>query len=307
LDGNTAGYYGGGGYYATLNHSTLTHNSVTNAGGGTYGGTLNNCVLADNTAVEGGGASFATLNNCTIVSNSATRGGGVAEGLVNNCIVYFNTATAGANYWQEGTNFFVVLNYCCTTPIPTNAYEFGNITNAPLFVNIASGNLRLQPDSPCINSGLNAYAPAGSDLDGNPRVIAGTIDIGAYEVQSPASILSYAWAQQYGLPTDGSADYADSDNDLMNNWQEWIAGTVPTDPSSALRFLAIENSPTGVILNWQSVSNRTYFLERAITLDAVPSFSLLATNIPGQAGLTSYVDTGAIGSASFLYRVGVQQ
>src|SRR6185436_14750571 len=100
----------------------------------------------------------------------------------NNCIAYFNTAADGANYDSYGIS---ILNYSCTTPQPTNG-GFGNITNAPLFVNQASGNLRLQSNSPCINAGLNAPAPAGSDLDGNPRIVGYTVDMGAYE--SPISI-----------------------------------------------------------------------------------------------------------------------
>jgi len=124
--------------------------------------------------------------------------------------------------------------------------------------------MRLQSNSPCINAGYNGCAPSGSDLDGNPRIVGGRVDIGAYEFQSPTSLISYAWLQQYCLPTDGSVDTIDSDGDGMSNWQEWRAGTNPTNALSCLAMLAPScstNSP-GVTVNWQSVQGINYYLQR---------------------------------------------
>jgi hypothetical protein len=174
-------------------------------------------------------------------------------------------------------------------------------------VDQAGGNLRLQSNSPCINAGLNAYAPAGPDLDGQPRIIGGTVDVGAYEFPSPQSLISYAWLQQYGLPTDGSADYADPDGDGLNNWQEWRAGTDPTNGLSVLRLLKPVPGPSGVAVSWQSVGTRTYFLERSTNLGVVPFFVPLSSNIVGQAGATTLLDTNAAGLVPLFYRVGVQE
>jgi hypothetical protein len=132
------------------------------------------------------------------------------------------------------------------------------------------------------------------------------VDIGAYEFPPGVSGVFLGWLQQYALPTDGSADYSDSDSDRVNNWQEWIAGTVPTDATSALRMLNPATNALGVTVTWQSVSNRTYWLERATNLGAAPPFSLLTSNIVGQAGTTSFTDTNVIGTGPFFYRVGVQ-
>jgi hypothetical protein len=183
----------------------------------------------------------------------------------------------------------------------------GNFDTPPQFVDQAGGNLRLQSNSPCINAGLNAYAPAGLDLDGQPRIVGGTVDVGAYEFQAPTSLLSYAWLQQYGLPVDGSADYADPDGDGLNNWQEWRAGTDPTDPLSVLHLLTPVPGPSGVTVSWLSVSNRTYFLERSTNLSVAPIFLTLSSNIVGQAGSTMLTDTNAAGIGPVFYRVGVQQ
>jgi len=134
------------------------------------------------------------------------------------------------------------------------------------------------------------------------------VDIGAYEFQNPASIISYAWLQHYGLATDGSADSIDSDHDGMNNWQEWIAGTDPLDPTSVLKMLApAPRDGGGVAVSWLSVSNRNYFLQCSTNLFGHTAFSTIQTNIPGQTGVTTATETNIYDAGLVVYRIGVQQ
>jgi PKD repeat protein len=217
LVSNSASSFGGGSSYSTLNNCTLMGNSATNggganegmlnnctltrnsasSGGGSLGATLNNCILTKNAAsVNGGGSAYGTLNNCTLTGNSATSGGGSFYGTLSNCIVCYNTALEGANWYRA------MLQYCCTTPLPSGT---GNITNAPLISSALCPHLLT--GSPCIDAGLNDCA-IGVDIDGQPRIANGTVDIGCDEYTPPCTgplgvAIAAAWTNMtpgYAIP-----------------------------------------------------------------------------------------------------------
>lgn len=311
---NNIAAIGGGAYKSTLNHCQLIGNESTgNSGGGAFLGSLTNCLLINNVSLyAGGGAAFATLVNCTVVSNVASMrlsGGGVTGMVISgteygtqiNCIVQYNSVTDGVitnvNNYTNGTFY-----NCCTTPLPSA----GNIANDPLFAGLTTGNLRLQSNSPCINAGSNTYIADGTDLDGRPRIVGGTVDIGAYEFQGVSTNAFIAWLRQYGLPLDGSADFADSDGTGMNNWQKWMAGLNPTNPASVFKLSApaLTNNHAGIVVSWFSVNNITYDVQRSSNLAA--GFSVIGSNILGQAGSTVFTDAGATNGGPYFYRIGVQ-
>ena len=313
---------GGGALECTLNRCVLAGNSAA-WGGGAAASTLNNCLVTNNTSINyysegealGGGLAFCYATNCTIVNNtvdynfsypaSSSESGGVYGGTSVNCIIYANRLyKIGFAYFLDNYDGSPTLNYCCTLPLPSG---INNFTNAPVFVNQSGGDYHLQSLSPCINAGNNASVTTTNDLDGNPRIVGGTVDVGAYEYQTPHSVISYAWLQQYGLPTDGSVDFADRDGTAFNIYQDWIAGLNPTNPASVLVMLPppATNNSSGITVSWRSVSGILYNLQRATGLSPQWSFSTIQSNIVGQAGTTSYTDTTATNNVAYFYRVGV--
>jgi hypothetical protein len=280
--------------------STNSNGSVIGSGGGVYGGTLYNCLVASNSAaVSGGGASASTLYNCTVTGNHANRyGGGVYNSAATNCIVYSNTAVVPyGNYALGG------FDHSCTTPMPANGV--GNITNEPLFVNYLAGDLRLRGVSPCIDTGDNNAVGTATDLAGHPRIMRGTVDMGANEFQGTNAIVFYAWVQHHGISIDGTTDYDDPDGDGMNNWQEWVCYTCPTNPLMNLHLISVVPVGVNVAVRWASDARVKYFLERS-TNPASP-FTLLATNLPASmSDTTVYTDSNVPGRGPFFYRVGVR-
>jgi hypothetical protein len=97
------------------------------------------------------------------------------------------------------------------------------VTN-PLFV---AGSLRLQSNSPCINAGNNSYVTSATDLDGNPRIMGGSVDIGAYEYQSLDLLNFGVVSNQFGFTVTGQSNWVIV-LETSSNFTNWTPLTTNT-------------------------------------------------------------------------------
>jgi len=97
---------------------------------------------------------------------------------------------------------------------------------------------------------------------------------------------------------------ADADGDRANSWQEYIAGTDPTDAKSLLSVATAQanaQQDQDCVIRWPSVSGKQYTIERAASLFGAPWSPV--GNVTGTGGTMEYHDLNS-GSIRF-YRVQV--
>lgn len=212
--GNAAGggteSYGGGMYNRNSSPTVSSVAFVSNAadyGGGLYNTNSNpfvvNAVFISNTATYRGGAIYNNNNspqivNSTFALNAAGYGGAIANNVVNtpsisNCIIWGNSASTNGNEIAVfgGTT---TLNYSCYKNGANDVYVSSgtftatnnNITSDPKMVDAAAGDLRLNGNSPAVNTGSNSYLTRSGetfsdDVRGKTRVQNARVDMGAYE------------------------------------------------------------------------------------------------------------------------------
>jgi hypothetical protein len=230
-------------------------------GGGMYNvsasPTVTGCTFSGNAAGFGGGmynvySSSPTVIDCTFIGNSADRGGGMYNHIYNGssltltgCTFSGNSATNGGGVFSAASGFSVFSNCVFWGDSGGEIVDFGsllsvsysdvqdgwpgtgNIDADPLFVDPDNADLRLSPDSPCIDAGHN-WAIAGrtdTDLDGNPRCvhapidphsgcgIPAIVDMGAYESQDGTAFdIRFA-----DIDGDGCVDIVDTVN-VLADW-----------------------------------------------------------------------------------------
>ncbi|AMM40580.1 conserved hypothetical protein, secreted [Candidatus Desulfofervidus auxilii] len=153
----------------TITNNTFSGNLADNYGGGVYGmlyheiDILNvyNNILFDNAAGAGGN------DGDDLYIEIGYKGATVN--------LYNNDFSGNANF-NTGQSEDLYISY-------TEKYHHANnIQKAPQFVDPVNGDFHIKPTSPCIDKGNNSAPELPStDFEGDPRIIGGTVDIGADE------------------------------------------------------------------------------------------------------------------------------
>jgi hypothetical protein len=207
----------------TLTNVSFSGNSAERGGGmynRENSPVLTNVSFSGNSALEFGGGmrnrenSSPVLTNVSFSGNSAQLGGGMynvdnSSFTMRNSIFWNNQDSTGTG--TPGASIFNVVSSATIEYSLVQGWNpsgQGNLNgtdpaNNPLFVEMpnpdsaptTAGNLRLQAGSPAIDKGNNdadldaggsgtaTIADIDTDLDGNARIVEGTVDLGAYESQ----------------------------------------------------------------------------------------------------------------------------
>ena len=189
--------------------SPVFTNCIFNENSANYGGavanwmgnnnpTFINCLFTNNSAQYGGAMwcsnhffpSSPKFYNCTLADNTAVYGNALActQGShdkppsnleLTNCILW----DGGDEIWNDDGST-ISITY---SDVKAGWLGTGNFDADPCFVDPVNGDYHLLQTSPCINAGdpNHPYDPNETDLDGNPRIIDGRIDMGALEYLPP--------------------------------------------------------------------------------------------------------------------------
>jgi hypothetical protein len=243
------------------------------------------------------------IGNVTVDGSSATSFG-------------FGTISSANGFWYQGSNSTLSLSIDegGVTPITINGergVDFADgsiismdwaagVTNYGVFdVMTWNGSFTNAGLTLATNVDSSVWSFSFSDGDGDGtndtlRVIAdpGTTDNGT----------SILWLYEYGL--DVADEFVDNDSDGLLTWEEYLAGTDPTDENSVLKVTSIASDGSDYIITWQSVEGKSYSIITNSSL-VYPSPGTAASGITGLENETSV--TSSIPSAPVMFiEVGVE-
>ncbi len=215
----------------------------------------------------------------------------------------------------------ISYNPALGTPWTTDQKGNGNYSAVWLDSGIAglTGNVSigtLTVTIPANATSSSAYAVHFDHVSASPNGLAafpklartGLITLSSRSTSSWGDTIPDSWRLRYFLTLKNylSATNADADGDGMNNLQEYLAGTDPTDPSSFFKNIGVDRSAmqqsSDCVISWPSVIGKQYIIECSPSL-STPIWSTIATN-SGNGNMMEYHDTA--GGVARFYRVRVQ-
>jgi T5SS/PEP-CTERM-associated repeat protein len=118
------------------------------------------------------------------------------------------------------------------------------------------------------------------------------------------------WKQQYGFdPFDPTVAGADPDHDGVNNLQEYLAGTNPTNAASRFAITSLALTNGNVRVSWSAVGGKSYVLQTNSALGTSFADVSPVIAVPGTVEtVTNYLDPGAAtNSRTRFYRIRLAQ
>ena len=312
--GNSARLYGGGiangGFFehegggdVTIIKSTIAENICTTAGGGffTYSGTVNiiNSTLSGNNATNTGGAIYTrwegpsdiNVINSTITGNTANYAGGIysraSQFTITNSIVAGNSSHLYPdqnNGWMTFQNS-IVQDEIAGLLDPVLRDNGGRTKTHALLLGSAA-----------IDAGDNsAVTTAGLINDqrgsGYSRIVAGTVDIGAFEVQPFSAQVDLRIVDKpTTTSTSGEASDLPDSRDWLKEWQGyWVEIWVTTSATSGQGLFA-----ASLNLSYKTSVTTATGIEygAAFTLNQTGTINDQAGSIENLSAETSLSDVG---------------
>ncbi|MBI3880962.1 MAG: hypothetical protein HY301_13000 [Verrucomicrobia bacterium] len=294
-----------------FNGGTLLSKATTNANGRVF--TVGNGASAALFQLQGGTHSFA--NGLVLASNATLTGSGSIVGNVTN----FGTLAPGASAGSLALNGELRLRDSATLALEiggvvpgtghdfiavSNLVEFGGALNVTLINGFTpSWSNRFTLLTCAGATGAFTNVASGGRLavgtnGGTLRVVydGGSLRAGDYRLDLDGDGVDDAWAQFYfgHSPLTPAEKAADADGDGKSNFEEYLAGTNPSDAQSVLGFLKLSVDATGkVTVQFQGWPDRAYLLEYADALGGWNPVSSPVLTFPSP-GLAQWVDDGSL-------------
>jgi hypothetical protein len=272
-----------------------------------YGLTLTVTSAVNNTSASYFAGLYTSNNAAGYANYRLTAKAG--DAYLTNCVLGIRVTGQGGDAYTFGaTTLSTGVQYRVIVQAPagyTNALLYVNPTSADLASQTVYANNPVGTGTVPTSLGsfvISQYGTPSIPTDGVSigKVIVSDSFATVYNALTPTAFQSWQVFYFGSTTNPAAAPAADPDNDGMNNWAEFLAGTNPTNSASVLRVTAIAREGNDLRITWTTGSGKTNVLQQADTLGGASNFADAFTLLT-VGSVTNYLDLGAATSAPARY------